>query len=1211
MPSRYDVFLSHSSADKTAVEEIARRLRDVGIEPFLDKWHLIPGDPWQEALEEALKQSATCAVFLGPSGMGPWQNEEMRVALDRRTRDRGSRVIPVLLPRARYPKEEEIPSFLARLTWVDFRSGLDDKEAFRRLIAGIRGEAPGPGDGDQPRISNYRSMAIPPEGFVHRREYDRVVEALCSENTNGSTVGITTALRGAGGFGKTALAQAVCQDECVRKKYPDGILWTTMGEEVSESGRLSRLRDLIRWWTEKEPPVFETIDGASAFLRDVIAGKRILLIVDDVWSDLDLSQFQGIASARLITTREKNLLPSGSYRIDVDAMEIPEAVNLLWLGLPEFKVEVFRILARRLGEWPILLKLVNRQLREMVEVDGYTVKDALHEVESTLVLEGLTAFDIDDAESRQFAVEKTLAVSLKRLTDAELLRYHNLAVFPEDVGIPIYILEKFWETSQFETERICRRLDNLSLLLRFDRRTGVLYLHDVFRHYLVYKKGNNLPGLQRRFLEVWRPQSGYWGDISEEKIYIWKYLSYHLLEARKKETLRELLLDNFFIQSKLRKTDVNALIADYDPFVRDEEELRLVQGAIRLSAHILAKHPEQLAPHLLGRLLGGKTTDLKYLLEQCRQASRLRPRTPSFRPPGPLLRTVETDSSVKALAVIDGRRAVSGSSDGTLRVWDLETGQALKLLKGHNSLVRTVVVVDERRAISGSDDGTLRVWDLETGQTLRTLEGHNSSVTAVALVDSQRAISGSYDRTLRIWDLEAGKTLRTLEGHNASVWALAVIEGRRTISGSYDGTLRVWDLETGQTLQTLEGHKDWVTAVAVVDSRHAISGSHDRTLRVWDLETGKTLQTLKGHNDWVMAVAVVDGQRAVSGSHDGTLRVWDLKTGQTLHTLEGHNASVCAVAVVCGQRTISGSADWTLRVWDLETGQTLRAIERHNACVSALAVVDGQRAVSGSNDGTLRIWDLETGQTLQIFNGHTNWVTAVAVMDGRRAVSGSHDWTLRVWDLKTGQTLLTLKEDNTSWVTAVAVVDNQRAISGFDSGKLQIWNLKTGKVLRTFEEYKSGVRAVAVVDGQRAISGFDDRTLRVWNLETGQTLRILEGHNASVRAVAMVDGWRAVSGSEDRTLRVWELETGRVLRTLEGHNASVRAVTVVAGRRAVSGSDDRTLRIWDLETGECLAVLVLEAAVASVAVAPDRRTVVAGDASGRVHFLEFDVDVLN
>ena len=76
MPSH--VFLSHSSADKPAVEELARRLAKEGIQAWLDKWHLIPGDPWQPAIENALAESETCAVFVGPSGFGPWQNEEMR-----------------------------------------------------------------------------------------------------------------------------------------------------------------------------------------------------------------------------------------------------------------------------------------------------------------------------------------------------------------------------------------------------------------------------------------------------------------------------------------------------------------------------------------------------------------------------------------------------------------------------------------------------------------------------------------------------------------------------------------------------------------------------------------------------------------------------------------------------------------------------------------------------------------------------------------------------------------------------------------------------------------------------------------------------------------------------------------------------------------------------------------------------------------------------
>ncbi len=140
----YDVFLSHNSEDKPAVETLAARLEDEeGLRPFLDKWHLIPGEPWQEELEKAINESATCAVFLGPSGLGSWENEEMRDALDQRVRNKSFRVLPVLLPEADPKDDITLPRFLRRLVWVDFRNGLDDNEAFRRLIAGIQGEPPG------------------------------------------------------------------------------------------------------------------------------------------------------------------------------------------------------------------------------------------------------------------------------------------------------------------------------------------------------------------------------------------------------------------------------------------------------------------------------------------------------------------------------------------------------------------------------------------------------------------------------------------------------------------------------------------------------------------------------------------------------------------------------------------------------------------------------------------------------------------------------------------------------------------------------------------------------------------------------------------------------------------------------------------------------------------------------------------------------------
>jgi hypothetical protein len=112
-----------------------------GVQAWLDKWHLIPGDPWQPDIEKALAESETCAVFVGPSGFAPWQNEEMRAAIDQRVRDSGRRfrVIPVLLPGANRVERSSLPTFLAATTWVEFHDSLNDPAAFYRLLSGIHG----------------------------------------------------------------------------------------------------------------------------------------------------------------------------------------------------------------------------------------------------------------------------------------------------------------------------------------------------------------------------------------------------------------------------------------------------------------------------------------------------------------------------------------------------------------------------------------------------------------------------------------------------------------------------------------------------------------------------------------------------------------------------------------------------------------------------------------------------------------------------------------------------------------------------------------------------------------------------------------------------------------------------------------------------------------------------------------------------------------
>ncbi|MGA2985685.1 MAG: NB-ARC domain-containing protein [Terriglobia bacterium] len=460
------------------------------------------------------------------------------------------------------------------------------------------------------------------------------------------------------------------------------------------------------------------------------------------------------------------------------------------------------------------------------------------------------------------------------------------------------------------------------------------------------------------------------------------------------------------------------------------------------------------------------------------------------------------------------------------------------------------------------------------GPLVRVLAGHSWWINGVAVTpDGKRAVSASDDETLKVWDLESGRELQTLAGHSDEVHEVAVTpDGKRAVSASSDKTLKVWDLESGKELQTLAGHTNVVNAVAMTpDGKRAVSASWDSTLKVWDLESGRELQTLAGHSDEVHGLAVTpDGKRAVSASEDKTLKVWDLESGRELQTLAGHNWGVHGVAVTPdGKRAVSASEDRTLRVWDIETGKGLQTLAGHNHRVHEVAVTpDGKRAVSASGDKTLKVWDLDRGKELQTLAGHSEGVSGVAVTpDGKCAVSASDDLTLRVWDLEGRKELQTLA-GHSDRVTAVAVTP----------------------------------------DGKRAVSASEDQTLKVWDLESGRELQTVAVHNWGVHGLAVTpDGKRAVSAPEDRTLRVWDLDSGKELQMLVGHSERVTAVAVTPdGRRAVSASRDRTLKLWDLSHGKVVATFTADAKLLACAVGPDGRVIIAGDESGRVHFLSLE-----
>jgi WD40 repeat protein len=1255
-PNSPRVFLSYSRKDSLDfARALQGRLAAEGLSLYRDLSDQEGGEDWWRQIEATIRAVEHVVLVLSPAAMqSPSVTLEWKLA-----RQEARRVSPVSGPGTL--DFSRLPRWMERA----HRHDITIPESYARLVQVLKGPA---------NVKRVPFMADAlPEGFVPRPEqFEKLKRSLL--DPRGDAVAITAALRGAGGYGKTALANALCHDDDIQDAFSDGILRVTLGEKPDDlSGRIA---DLIETLTG-ERPGFRTLDAAKVALADALDDRHCLLVIDDAWRTQDLSPFLHRGpkdqTARLVTTRDDSILPRGGTRIPVDAMTSSEALEMLARGMPSVAAAALHTrlaaLAGTLGEWPLLLGLANGVIRARLG-RGAGPGDALAYAEQSVKQRGLAkAFRADDPDSRRRTAWGTLEVSLEQLDAEERTRFAELAVFVEDAEIPVATAAGLWRQTAgldpLDGEDLLGRLADLSLLWDLDLGRGILRLHDVVRALLHDRPAKGrLEELGRHLVSYFRHVSG--GNFAElSDAYGIRYLIPHLVHAGEEGAARGLLADPAWLSNKLQRLGVQPLLADYAALPNETRTLALIRATLILAAPALGRHPSELTQQLLGRLAPDDAEGMDDFLARARRAvspTSLVPFRPTWTAPGAEVRRLEGHTSgVNTVKVLpDGRRAISGGGDRTLRLWDLETGAELRRFEGHtNSVTSVTVLPDGRRALSGAADKTLRLWDLETGAELHRFEGHTGSVTSVTVLpDGRRALSAAEDFTLRLWDLEKGAVLRHFKGHRWTVTSVTVLpDGRRALSGAYDSTLRLWDLETGAELRCVERHTERVTTVAVLpDGRRALSGSLDETLRVWDLETGAELRRFEDHT--LVVTALPDGRRALSGS-GWTLRLWDLETGAELHRFEGHAGGVTSVTVLPdGRRALSGSADSTLRLWDLEAGAELHRPRGLTSSVTSVTVLpDGRRALSAARGATLRLWDLETGAELRRFEGHTHSVTSVTVLpNGRRALSGAYDSTMRLWDLETGAELRRFKGLISGGVTRVTVLpDGRRALSNSDrdacmylwdletgaqlrsflvsypncatvlpdgrramvwndnnplawlANTLRLWDLETGVEVRRFEGHRDYVTSVAVLpEGHRALSGARDRTLRLWDLEMGTELRRFEGHTSSIRSVTVLpDGRRALSQATEGAPRLWDLETGTELRRLDGHTRGVTMVTVLPdGRRALSGSLDQTLRLWDLDTGAELARLTFDASPTELAWSSEREVIVVRDSLGRLHVVE-------
>jgi cytochrome c peroxidase len=275
-----------------------------------------------------------------------------------------------------------------------------------------------------------------------------------------------------------------------------------------------------------------------------------------------------------------------------------------------------------------------------------------------------------------------------------------------------------------------------------------------------------------------------------------------------------------------------------------------------------------------------------------------------------------------AVYLKDGARAVSASDDGTLRLWNTETGLSAEAWKGHQAEAGTLRASSDGAFVaSGGEDRSLRVWDTASGRQL-SVSTHPGQVRFLDLAgDDKTAAVVYYDGEVTLWNVRTQSLIRTLDaGEKSHAMHVSISQdGLRVLTGQWDGDVWLWDALTGKRLAVWPGHKKPVLiTVFSPDGRRALSGGRDAAVRLWDVSSGKILKILRGHDSDVHALAVSpDGTLAASGGADYTVRLWDLTSGKELAVYKGHQGDVRSLAFSPdGKHVLSASDDYTLRRWN-------------------------------------------------------------------------------------------------------------------------------------------------------------------------------------------------------------------------------------------------------------------------------------------------------
>ncbi|CDK28669.1 unnamed protein product [Kuraishia capsulata CBS 1993] len=294
----------------------------------------------------------------------------------------------------------------------------------------------------------------------------------------------------------------------------------------------------------------------------------------------------------------------------------------------------------------------------------------------------------------------------------------------------------------------------------------------------------------------------------------------------------------------------------------------------------------------------------------------------------------------------------------------------MRVIAGHTGWVRSVTVEPENDWFAtGSSDGTIKIWDLASGKLRLTLTGHIMAVRGLVVSDRHPYMfSCSEDKTVKCWDLEKNKVVRDYHGHLSSVYSIDLHPSVDLLTtAGRDSSVRVWDVRTKNQIHVLTGHKASVMNVRVrEDKPHIISTSMDSTVRLFDMAAGKTLKTLTHHRKAVRGLTLHDTDNTFATASSDAVKFWTLPEGEYVRDFSPrHNAIINTLSVNRSNVMFSGADNGTMAFWDWKSGHKFQeltttklpgSIESENGIFASAFDRSGLRLITGEADKSIKVW---------------------------------------------------------------------------------------------------------------------------------------------------------------------------------------------------------------------------------------------------------------